>query len=119
MYSGTSWSTLAGGLIPESMGAISLQILGSNGGNMNTIAMIIQTSIVGIWAAILVLHARRLMRLTQVIASAAPSERVLRYRLRRVWWWLGREEFWSAVKYDSLRCLQLTLMLVLLVWGMS
>ena len=86
---------------------------------MNTITMIIQTGIVAIWAAVLVLHARRLMRLTHVIAFAAPREQVLRHRLRRVWWWLGREEFWSAVKCDSLRCLQLTLMLVLLVWGMS
>ena len=86
---------------------------------MNTIFIVVQMSIVAIWSAILVLHTRRLVRLTRVVAFAAPREQVLRYRLRRVWWWLGREEFWSAVKRDTLRCLQLTLMLVLLIWGIS
>ena len=82
-------------------------------------AFIVQTCIAALWAAILVLHARRLVRLTAVVAIAAPHQQVLRQRLRRAWWWLGREEFWSAVQRDSLQCLQVSLLLVLLVWGMS
>jgi hypothetical protein len=83
---------------------------------MNTITLIVQMSIAAVWVAMLALHTRRLLRLTQVVAFAAPREHVLRHRLRRVWWWLGREEFWSAVERDSLRCLQLTLLLVVLAW---
>jgi hypothetical protein len=86
---------------------------------MHMIFIVVQMTIAVIWAAILGLHTRRLVRLTRVIAFAAPHERVLRYRLRRAWFWLGREEFWSAVKHDSLYCSQVSLMLVLLVWGMS
>jgi hypothetical protein len=86
---------------------------------MNTMFIVVQTSIAAIWAAVLVLHTRRLMRLTRAVAVAAPREQLLSQRLRRAWWWLGREEYWSAVKRDSLRCLQLSLMLVLLIWGMA
>lgn len=86
---------------------------------MNTIVLVVQIIIVAMWAAVLVLNTRRLMRLSWVVAFAAPRKHVLRHRLRRVWWWLGREEFWSAVKRDSLHCLQLSLMLVLVVWGKS
>jgi hypothetical protein len=81
---------------------------------MNTIFMVVQLTIVALWAVMLVLHTRRLMRLTRGVAYAAPREQVLRHRLRRAWWWLGREEFWSDVSRDSLRCLQLTLLLVVL-----
>ena len=81
---------------------------------MNAIFIVVQMSIIAIWAAMLVLHTRRLMRLTRVVAYAPPREQVLRYRLRRAWWWLGREEFWSVVTRDSLRCLQLTLLVVVL-----
>jgi hypothetical protein len=84
---------------------------------MDSIEFVTQMSILALWAAILILHTRRLMRLTRVVAFNAPRERVLRHRLRRAWWWLGREEFWSAVERDSLYCLQLTLMLVVLMWS--
>ena len=86
---------------------------------MNTMFIVVQTCIAAIWAAMVVLQTRRLVRLTRIVAYAAPREQVLGYRLRRAWWWLGREEFWSAVKRDTQRCLQLTVMLVLLFWGMS
>jgi hypothetical protein len=109
-----SWATLVVGLIPGSMGSSVFVGLGSNGGNMNTILIVVQMSIIAIWAMVAVLHTRRLMRLTRVVAYAAPREQVLRHRLRRAWWWLGREEFWSVVSRDSLRCLQLTLLLVVL-----
>jgi hypothetical protein len=84
---------------------------------MKTIELVIQVTITVLWAAILVLHARRLLRLTRVVAFAAPCEHELRHRLRRAWWWLGREEFWSGVRRDSVHCLQLTLLLVLLAWS--
>jgi hypothetical protein len=84
---------------------------------VKTIELVVQVTITGIWAAILVLHTRRLLRLTRIVAFAAPREHVLRHRLRRAWWWLGREEFWSTVKRDSVHCLQLTMLLVLLVWS--
>jgi len=84
---------------------------------MNSIILVVQMSITAIWAAILVLHARRLVRLTRGVGFAAPREHVVRHRLRRAWWWLGREEFWSGVKRDSVHCLQLTVLLVLLAWS--
>jgi hypothetical protein len=83
---------------------------------MNPIVLV-QMSIAAIWAAILVLHTRRLLRLTRVVAFAAPRDQVLRQRLRRAWWWLGREEFWSAIQRDLLHCLLLTLLLIVLAWG--
>jgi hypothetical protein len=84
---------------------------------MNPIVLVVQMSIAAMWAAILVMHIRRLLRLTRVVAFAPPRDQMLRYRLRRAWWWLGREEFWSAIERDALRCLLLTLMLVVLAWG--
>ncbi len=86
---------------------------------MNPIVLVLQVSIAAIWAAILVLHTRRLLRLTRVPVLAAPQEQVLRQRLRRAWWWLGREEFWSAVERDLLHCLLLTLLLITMAWGVA
>ena len=85
---------------------------------MNAIFIVVQMSIIAIWAAMLVLHTRRLMRLTRVVAYAPPREQVLRYRLRRAWWWLGREEFWHTVQEDGFRCVEITLMVFLLVYGL-
>jgi hypothetical protein len=86
---------------------------------MNSTVLIVQMSITVMWAAMLVLHTRRLLRLSRVIAFAAPRQHVLRHRLRRAWWWLGREEFWTDVQRDSRRCMLLTMMLVLLAWGIA
>ena len=61
---------------------------------------IVQLVIVGMWAVILGVHTRR-----------------LRPKLDRVWWWLGREEYWREVQTDVLRCMQLTFMLFLMAWG--
>jgi hypothetical protein len=83
---------------------------------MNSVVLV-QMSITALWSVMLVLHTRRLLRLTRVVAFAAPREQVLRYRLRRAWWWLGRKEFWAAVQRDSRHCVLLTMMLVVLAWG--
>ena len=82
------------------------------------IELIVQLAIVGIWAAMLVIHTRRLLRLSQVESLAQWGERRLRPKLNRVWWWLGREEYWGAVQTDVLRCLQMTFMMFLLAWGL-
>jgi hypothetical protein len=81
------------------------------------IELIVQLAIVGIWAAMLVIHTRRLLRLAQVESLAQWGERRLRPKLNRVWWWLGREEYWRAVQVDVLRCMQMTLIMFLMVWG--
>jgi len=82
------------------------------------IELIVQLAIVGIWSAMLVIHTRRLLRLAQVESLAQWGERRLRPKLNRVWWWLGREEYWSAVQVDVLRCMQMTLIMFLMAWGL-
>ena len=81
------------------------------------IEMVVQLAIVGIWAAMLVVHTRRLLRLARVESLAQWGERRLRPKLDRVWGWLGREEYWRAVQVDVLRCMQMTFMMFLMVWG--
>ena len=78
---------------------------------------IVQLVIVGMWAVILGVHTRRLFRLAKVVSLVQSDERRLRPKLDRVWWWLGREEYWHAVQADVLRCMQLTFMLFLMAWG--
>ena len=60
--------------------------------------------------------ARASLRLTRV-AFVQGGEPKLRHRLERLWWWLGREEFWRSVHADGLRCTQMTFMVFLLVVG--
>ena len=78
--------------------------------------LFVQLAIIGIWTAALVIHARRLVRLAQ-LESLRPWDHQLRRTLVRVWWWLGREEYWREVQSDGVRCMQLTLMLILMLWG--
>ena len=66
---------------------------------------------------VLGVHTRRLLRLAKVESLAQWGERRLRPKLDRVWWWLGREEYWREVQTDVLRCMQLTFMLFLMAWG--
>lgn len=82
------------------------------------IAAIVQLVIVSMWAVMLVAHTRRLLRLAQTQWPSAEQQRQLRHKLTRVWWWLGREEYWRAVQNDGLRCMQLTLMIFLMAWGL-
>lgn len=83
------------------------------------VEMVVQLIIIGVWSAMIGSHTRRLLRLAQAISFTSLHERPLRRRLDRVWWWLGREEFWRNVQADSVRCVQLTLMILLLAWGVS
>ena len=80
------------------------------------IGLIVQFVIIGMWAAIFVIHTRRLLRLAQ-LESLRLWNQGLRRTLVRVWWWLGREEYWRGVQTDGLCCMQVTVMLMLLVWG--
>jgi hypothetical protein len=79
--------------------------------------ILVQFAIVGMWGALLIIHARRLLRLAQLQTLEVWHGKQLRGKLTRVWWWLGREEYWGAVQNDGVRCVQMTLMLFLLVWG--
>ena len=81
------------------------------------VEMIVQVAIVGLWGCILYIHTRRLLRLAQVQVPGLWRDPSRRTKLARLWFWLGREEFWRAVQADGLRCTQLTLMVFLLAWG--
>ncbi|HNP72309.1 MAG TPA: hypothetical protein PLO33_01825 [Kouleothrix sp.] len=80
------------------------------------VEFVVQLTIVGIWATMLVIHTRRLLRLAN-IELKSRSTKQLRPQLNRMWWWLGREEYWRAVQVDVMRGLQMTLMVFLMVWG--
>jgi len=82
------------------------------------VGIIVQLLIVGMWAAILIVHARRLLRLAQLETLEVWDGKRLRRKLTRVWWWLGREEYWRAVQVDGVRCIQMTLMIFVMAWGM-
>ena len=81
-------------------------------------ARIVQMAIIVVWAAPVVLHSRRLVQLAHINTRLAPGGQFLRQHLQRIWWWLGREEFWRAVQADTVRCLEITLMILLLAWMM-
>jgi hypothetical protein len=80
------------------------------------VAMLIQ---VAMWGALLIGHTSRLFRLAHAHVELGTLEQCLRQRMHRMWWWLGREEFWRTVQLDALRCVELTLMAFLLVCGLS
>jgi len=79
--------------------------------------IVVQLLIVAMWATILIIHTRRLLRLAQLETLEVWNGKQLRRKLTRVWWWLGREEYWRAVQADGVRCIQMTLMIFLIVWG--
>ena len=81
------------------------------------LGMIIPPVILCMWALVLTVHTQRLLRLAQFRASALRHTAELRQRLARVRWCLGREEFQGAMLGDCWRCAQLTIMLLLLLWG--
>ncbi|KPV52912.1 hypothetical protein SE17_12685 [Kouleothrix aurantiaca] len=80
------------------------------------VGFVVQVAIIAIWAAMLVIHTRRLLRLANIELKNRTA-RPIRPQLHRVWWWLGREEYWRAVQVDVLRGMQMTFMMFLLVWG--
>jgi hypothetical protein len=77
-------------------------------------ALLIQLSITCVWAATIGVHARRLLRLAHIEIGAGQYNGMLRHQLDRIWWWLGRTEFWGDVQRDCLQSLQLTLLIFLL-----
>jgi hypothetical protein len=84
------------------------------------IETVVELVIIGMWTAILSIHTRRLLRLANVEPLLSnPRDQRLRVQLNRVWWWLGREEFWRGVESDGVRCIQCTVMLFLFVWGIA
>jgi hypothetical protein len=80
------------------------------------IIALIQLAVVSIWAALLGIHLRRLMRLARV-AFVRNNDASYRLLFSRLWFCLGRDEFWMSVQADGLRCTQLTIMLFLSVIG--
>jgi hypothetical protein len=81
------------------------------------VGIIVQLAVVGMWATTLIIHTRRLLRLAQLETLEVWHGKRLRVKLTRVWWWLGRDEYWRAVQVDGARCLQMTLMIFLMAWG--
>ena len=81
------------------------------------VGIIVQLAVVGMWAATLIIHTRRLLRLAQLETLEVWQGKRLRGKLMRVWWWLGRDEYWRAVQVDGARCIQMTLMIFLMAWG--
>jgi hypothetical protein len=82
------------------------------------IVILLQLAIVGAWAATILRHTRRLLRLAQANSAWASRDQTVRPLADRIWWWLGREEFWGTAQVDTLHCLELTLMAFLLVYGL-
>ena len=77
-------------------------------------SLLVQLSITCVWAATIGVHARRLLRLAHFEIGVGQSNAVLRRQLDRIWWWLGRAEFWRDMQHDCLQSLQLTLLIFLL-----
>ena len=81
------------------------------------VGFIVQLTVVGMWATLLFIHTRRLLRLAQLETLQTWHGRRLRSKITRVWWWLGREEYWRGLQLDGLRCIQVTLMIFMMAWG--
>lgn len=81
------------------------------------LALFIQTSIIGLWGTLLLIHVRRLLRMARVHMIDPIQRQQRRQQLKQIWWWLGQREFWLGVQSDTMRCLQLTLMVTVFVWS--
>jgi hypothetical protein len=77
---------------------------------------LVQLLLISVWGVPLALHMRRLYRLAAVPVSADRALYV-RSKARRMWWWLGRDEFWDALRHDVLRSIEVTLLVALVVVG--
>lgn len=80
------------------------------------IEAVVQLSIVCIWMALIAVHTRRLLRLARVELVGRGAQ-PMRNQLERIWFWLGRDEFWHSVYPDGLRCAQLTILVFLCALG--
>src|SRR5262245_7634882 len=86
-------------------------------GGIVMVGIIVQLAVVGMWAATLIIHTRRLLRLAQLETLEVWHGKRLRGKLTRMWWLLGRDEYWRAGQVDGAGCLQMTLMVFLMAWG--
>lgn len=78
------------------------------------VVTLIQTAIILVWATVVLNQTRRLLRLAYIEPGHTSFRRAhIRQRLDRMWWWLGREEFWNNAQSDTLYGVQITLMLLL------
>jgi hypothetical protein len=82
-------------------------------------ALLLQLTIAGIWATTVVMQTRRLFRLARVAQLRRWEDERLRSGLNRLWWWLGQDEFWRGVSPDCLRAIELSLMTLLIGWGLA
>ncbi len=82
-------------------------------------AALLQLMLVGMWGFTLIFHMRRLMRLARVETLRRWDGGQFRTGLNRIWWWLGQDAFWRGVQIDGMRCVEITLMSFLLVWGLG
>jgi hypothetical protein len=80
------------------------------------VVILLQLVIVAAWAATILRHTRRLVRLAQVNAAWTSQNQRVRPLTSRIWWWLGREEFWRTVQVDTLHCVEITMMVFILVY---
>lgn len=81
--------------------------------------MLLHMMIIGVWGVTLVSHTRRLLRLARVAQLRHWEETRLRMGFNRIWWWLGKDEFWSDVRSDCLKAIEISLMIFIIAWGMS
>lgn len=79
-------------------------------------AALIQLAIIGAWGVLLFLHTRRLYRMATVPVTN-DRRRYLRSKAERMWWWLGREEFWARIQRDAARCIEATLLVLIIALG--
>lgn len=79
-------------------------------------ATLIQLAIISAWGGLIFLHTRRLYRMATVPVMADRGK-YLRSKAERMWWWLGREEFWARIQRDSARCIEATLLVLIIALG--
>jgi hypothetical protein len=77
---------------------------------------LVQLLLIGVWAVPLLLHVRRLFRLATV-PIIADRRLYVRNKAQRIWWWLGRDEFWGGLHRDVLRAIEASLMIALIALG--
>jgi hypothetical protein len=81
--------------------------------------VLLQLLLAGVWASTVIVHMRRLFRLACVAQLRNWEEVRLRSGWNRIWWWLGQDEFWTRVRYDTWQAIQVTLMIFLIAWSFS
>jgi hypothetical protein len=81
------------------------------------LAGLLHLVLAGVWTVTFAAAVRRLRRMSHN-AQLARWDDVLgrRSALTRAWWVLGRTEFWGAVRLDTWRALQVSLIIFLLAY---